>query len=150
MQNKSLCNQTDLSTQALNQLETRPEGCPHRCSKCELACLQGICFPFLQLGTRSPKQSSSRPDRASPCCYSRTGATSKQEISTDKPRTGSPNLPTPPSVYHVSSNATKQKDFLKTLPTYLLQQLVPPHLRHIGIKLASLVQEGGLIRFQQL
>ena len=104
------------STQAVHQLATRPEGCPHRCSKCELACPQGICFPSIQLAARCPKQSSSRPDRASPCCpsmastamvatplkssNSRTGASSKQEISSDKPeqpRPGPPNVPTPPS-----------------------------------------------------
>ena len=116
MQDRPLCNQTDLSTQAVHQLATRPEGCPHRCSKCELACPQGICFPSIQLAACCPKQSSSRPDRASPCCpsmastamvatplkssNSRTGASSKQEISSDKPeqpRPGPPNVPTPPS-----------------------------------------------------
>ena len=116
MQDRPLCNQTDLSTQAVHQLATRPEGCPHRCSKCELACPQGICFPSIQLAACCPKQSSSRPDRASPCCpsmastamvatplkssNSRTGASSKQEISSDKPeqpRPGLPNVPTPPS-----------------------------------------------------
>ena len=116
MQDRPLCNQTDLSTQAVHQLATRPEGCPHRCSKCELACPQGIYFPSIQLAACCPKQSSSRPDRASPCCpsmastamvatplkssNSRTGASSKQEISSDKPeqpRPGPPNVPTPPS-----------------------------------------------------
>lgn len=116
MQDRPLCNQTDLSTQAVHQLATRPEGCPHRCSKCELACPQGICFPSIQPAACCPKQSSGRPDRASPCCpsmastamvatpikpsTSRTGASSKQEISSDKPeqpRPGPPNVPTPPS-----------------------------------------------------
>ena len=57
------------------------------------------------------------------------------------------------AVYHVLSNATKQKDFLKTLPTYLSQQLVPPHLRHTnqaGVVGAAGVLKGRLIRFQQL
>ena len=114
MQDRPLYNQTDLSTQVVHQLETRPEDCPHRYSKCELACPQGICFPSIQLAACCPKQSSSRPDRASHCCpsmastamvatplkpsNSRTGASSKQEISSDKPqqpRPGPPNIPTP-------------------------------------------------------
>ena len=82
-------------------------------------------------------------------------ASSKQEIASDKPeqpRPGPPKVPTPPSS-RVSCNATKQKDFLKTLPTYSSQQLVPPHLRHTnpaGVVGAAGVLKGRLIRFQQL
>jgi hypothetical protein len=57
------------------------------------------------------------------------------------------------AVFHVSSNAMKQKDFLKTLPTNSSQQLVPPHLKHTnlaGAVGASGVLQGKLIRFQQL
>ena len=32
-------------------------------------------------------------------------------------------------VFLASSNVMKQRDFLKMLPTYSSQQLVPPHLR---------------------
>ena len=57
------------------------------------------------------------------------------------------------AVYHVSSNTTKQKDFLNTLPTNSSQQLIPPHLRHTnpaGVVGAAGVLKGRLIRFQQL
>ena len=32
-------------------------------------------------------------------------------------------------VFHVSSKVMEERDFLKMLPTYSSQQLVPPHLR---------------------
>ena len=89
---------------------------------------------LLQLGTSSPKQIKVLADPTKlvlvPQCGkhtmiatpfkpdSRTGASSKQEVSSNKPeqpKTGSPNVPRLYlAVYHVSSNATKQKNL--TLP----------------------------------
>ena len=126
--------------------------------------------PPFQLGTSSLEQGVDRPDRH---CSGRPSLAGTNMVATpsETVNSGATLLPSRPyllqnpvnahqvhpmyprlhlGVFLVSSNFMKQRDFVKMLPTYSSQQLVPPHLRPtnlVGGVGAAGALLGKLIRF---
>ena len=143
MQDRSFCHQIDSSIEAIHHLASRSRSTQLRCSECELEQFSGYAFP--------PKFNLV-PAVLNKVLTDQTEIVLVAQVSppSDPVNSGAVLLPSRPhllqnpadlqqvhpmnpplhlAVFHVSSKVIEEKDFVKMLPTYSSQQLVPPHLR---------------------